>query len=301
MRYATIGFSIVMILLILMATWDISARNSLDRRSDRQEASSQFQRTQDRIAAICIDSTSRAKCVAEIEDAAEYANQTQQGLEVQQDMALWAKLTFLATAAGVVATLYGFLWVRKGIKANTDAVREAAHANTIALEQNRAWISVKARALSDIVLSGTSTTPSFEIELENLGPSPAKDFLVIFSFVKSTDAITNKASFEKFAADHLASHHNQAVRARTLLAKGVYVEHFDRKLAVEVGRPFWYVLFVSVVYRINGTDRLHQSAFMFDLLFADAQGMPRLIHAKPDMTLKAKNTVFKVGIGGIVT
>lgn len=301
MRYATIGFSIVIFLLILIATWDISARNSSEAQAEYQQAQGQSQRTQDRIAAICIDPYSRAKCVAEIEDAAEYANQTQQGLEVQQEMGLWVELTFLATAAGVCATFYGFLYVRRGIKANTDAVREAAHANRISIEQYRAWISVKARALSDIVLSGTAATASFEIELENLGSSPAKDFLVIFSFVKSTDAIKNKASFEKFAADHLASHHNQAVRARTLLAKGVYVEHFERKLAVDAGRPFWYVLFVSVVYRINGTDRLHQSAFMFDLLFADAQGMPRLIHAKPDMTLKAENTVFKVGIGGIVT
>ncbi|MER8440701.1 hypothetical protein NKH36_20960 [Mesorhizobium sp. M1312] len=190
----TAAFAIILVVLVLKATWDIAALNAEYSREAEQATKEYADRTQESIASTCRDRDvpAFAKCIEEIVKATEEAKTAERDLSAQRSMALWALGMLWATVASIAVTGIGIYFVWRTLDANTDAVAQAKAANDIAKQateaQLRAYLIVK--EVSAELIEGSDQADQidlvqFTLVIKNGGATPAIKIAHDFSITEN--------------------------------------------------------------------------------------------------------------------
>ena len=104
-------------------------------------------------------------------------------LIAQQDMAAWALALMWISAAGMIVTIVGLVFVVQGLKLTRAAVEKATEANELTRHvfesTERPWIRLDIDGSSDLRLEHDGIRMHFKDTLHNIGTTPAMDVYII--------------------------------------------------------------------------------------------------------------------------
>lgn len=107
-------------------------------------------------------------------------------LQAQQDMAFYALLMFIATAATVILTGLGLYFIKRTLDATLRAVEDTGKATQamlrqteIAEEARRPWVHITLKQFTPITVGPDSLTCDVLLEIGNVGPTPANKVQIV--------------------------------------------------------------------------------------------------------------------------
>lgn len=179
-----LGAFVLVSLFIL--SWQLARLDASYSRQAEQSAAEYGDRTQDRIRSTCkeMESIAFSKCVDEIVKATEEFQTSQRDLAAQQSMALWACAMFWTSAASLIVTAGGIVfvartfWITQGQldqqrDANSISIRSAIAAEKTLAASERPWICITAEITSALKFHENNATVSINIIVKNTGKIPA--------------------------------------------------------------------------------------------------------------------------------
>lgn len=252
---------------------EANSRYQLAREKDLRQAAQEADEACSRV-----ERPKRIDCIGEKIEAYRAQQSAKEDLQVQKDMAYWAKWMFFATLAGVSATAVGVylvaltLGATKGLlteaeqatAAAKDAAVAANEANTVMyaahVAERRAWIKITSARMTLTSVDGGALTLHTIIRYKNIGNSPATGVSVrhtIIDFKEDYGPVgpeTTKLLVEKRERD---------VRITSTVLPGEY----DQMVQIgSVGKTLLKI--------INGEDKLGTAKMLVSVVYVPYANCP---------------------------
>ena len=160
-----------------------------------------------------------AECLVEQERAGREAYRSQQDLNAQRAMSLWAFAMFIVSAATTLLTLWALWYVRGTLAATREALKDTSgataammEANRIAANVQRPWITIEPKLVSYERASSKAIIFGWEIIFTNTGQMLAENLHVQTKFVPM-----ETGGFLDAAGEWFDQYHSQVVERDAVL------------------------------------------------------------------------------------
>lgn len=247
---------------ILMVTWQLSANYTEDRVEHEQQTKDQAttggEQIQGHQRSACV--AIFEYCIVTIHETEGNANQANEDLQAQKDMANWALLMVGAAFVQTIVSVWGVFLLIKNLSISREAI-------SIAREEQRAWISFKISSAKITHKEPDFAGIEYTYVIENIGYHPAVDVKYYSKiFQSSMPFAARKAAnfFVKRAEAKLTTLHSRTVYQKQPTPVTM-ISHtfFDKSEDGPSEGPF---LACVILYRTAGDATIRHTANIYGIM-----------------------------------